>query len=55
MTTSAWAEANGYPRHQVYMVINGQFKGRRGTSQEVALQRDTKGYIHQQPPHQVNR
>ncbi|MDF6001956.1 hypothetical protein P4050_30675 [Pseudomonas aeruginosa] len=29
---SAWAEANGYTRHQVYMVINGQFKGRRGTS-----------------------
>ncbi|MFV9605264.1 hypothetical protein ACNUIU_33605 [Pseudomonas aeruginosa] len=23
---SAWAEANGYTRHQVYMVINGQFK-----------------------------
>ncbi|MCV3822865.1 DNA-binding protein, partial [Pseudomonas aeruginosa] len=24
-------------RHQVYMVINGQFKGRRGTSHEIAL------------------
>ncbi|WP_347878682.1 hypothetical protein, partial [Pseudomonas aeruginosa] len=22
---SAWAEANNYTRHQVYMVINGQF------------------------------
>lgn len=34
---SAWAEANNYTRHQVYMVINGQFKGRRGTSHEIAL------------------
>lgn len=34
---SAWAEANGYTRHQVYMVINGQFKGRRGTSHEIAI------------------
>jgi gp16 family phage-associated protein len=34
---SAWAEANGYSRHQVYCVINGQFKGRRGTSHEIAL------------------
>lgn len=34
---SAWAESNGYTRHQVYMVINGQFKGRRGTSHEIAL------------------
>lgn len=34
---SAWAEANGYSRHQVYCVINGQFKGRRGTSHEIAI------------------
>jgi len=34
---STWAEANGYSRHQVYCVINGQFKGRRGTSHEIAL------------------
>ena len=34
---SALAEANGYSRHQVYCVINGQFKGRRGTSHEIAL------------------
>lgn len=34
---STWAEANNYTRHQVYMVINGQFKGRRGTSHEIAL------------------
>lgn len=34
---SAWAEANGYSRHQVYCVINGQFKGHRGTSHEIAL------------------
>ena len=34
---SAWAEANGYTRHQVYMVINGQFKGRRGISHDIAI------------------
>lgn len=34
---SSWAEANGYSRHQVYCVINGQFKGRRGTSHEIAI------------------
>ncbi len=34
---SAWAEANGYTRHQVYMVVNGQFKGRRGTSHQIAV------------------
>lgn len=37
MPISAWAEANGYTRHQVYMVINGQFKGRRGTSHDIAM------------------
>jgi len=34
---SAWAEANGYDRRKVYMVINGQFKGARGISHEIAL------------------
>ncbi|MEM5618496.1 hypothetical protein ACPTGM_21245 [Pseudomonas aeruginosa] len=44
---SAWAEANGYPRHQVYMVINGQFKGRRGTSHEIALKLGMKLSVEQ--------
>lgn len=34
---STWAEANGYTRHKVYMVIGGQFKGCRGQSHEIAL------------------
>jgi gp16 family phage-associated protein len=33
---STWAEANGYDRRTVYMVINGQFKGKRGISHEIA-------------------
>ncbi|HGM4875821.1 TPA: DNA-binding protein, partial [Pseudomonas aeruginosa] len=47
ITISAWAEANGYPRHQVYMVINGQFKGRRGTSHEIALKLGMKLSVEQ--------
>lgn len=35
---STWAEANGYDRHKVYMVINGQFKGSRGASHDIAVQ-----------------
>lgn len=34
---SSWAEANGYDRRQVYMVISGQFKGARGKSHEIAV------------------
>ncbi|ATG73657.1 DNA-binding protein [Zobellella denitrificans] len=34
---STWAEANGYDRRKVYMVINGQFKGSRGVSHEIAV------------------
>lgn len=37
MPISTWAEANGYDRRKVYMVINGQFKGSRGVSHEVAI------------------
>lgn len=44
---SAWAEANGYTRHQVYMVINGQFKGRRGTSHIIATQLGMKLSVEQ--------
>ncbi|HEY0286275.1 MAG TPA: DNA-binding protein [Pseudomonas sp.] len=44
---SAWAEGNGYTRHQVYMVINGQFKGRRGTSHEIALKLGLKLSVEQ--------
>jgi len=34
---STWAEANGYDRRTVYMVINGQFKGKRGISHDIAV------------------
>lgn len=44
---SSWAEANGYTRHQVYCVINGQFKGRRGTSHEIAIKLGMKLSVEQ--------
>lgn len=44
---SAWAEANNYTRHQVYMVINGQFKGCRGASHEIALKLGMKLSVEQ--------
>ncbi|SIQ30419.1 DNA-binding protein [Marinobacterium stanieri] len=34
---STWAEANDYDRRKVYMVINGQFKGSRGASHDIAV------------------
>jgi len=34
---STWAEANGYPRLKVYMVINGQFKGQHGAAHHIAV------------------
>lgn len=37
VTVSTWAEANGYTRQQVYCVINGQFKARRGVAREIAI------------------
>lgn len=37
LPVAQWADANGYPRRFVYMVINGQFKGHRGRAHEVAV------------------
>ena len=37
LPVSEWAEQNGYTRQQVYCVINGQFKARRGTAHEIAV------------------
>lgn len=31
-----WARANGYPVNKVYQVLNGQLKGLRGNSHEIA-------------------
>ena len=35
---SAWAEANGYSRRTVYMVLSGTIKGNRGIAHEIAVQ-----------------
>lgn len=34
---SAWAESNGYTRRDVYMLLNGQFKGKYGRMHELAI------------------
>lgn len=48
VAVSKWAEANGYTRQQVYCVINGQFKARRGTAHEIATKLGMKLPINQQ-------
>lgn len=37
-TFSAWAEERGYHRVDVYRVINGMSKGRRGKSHLIAVE-----------------
>ncbi|MCK9987625.1 MAG: hypothetical protein AzoDbin1_04097 [Azoarcus sp.] len=34
---STWAESNGYSRRDVYMLLNGQFKGKYGRGHELAI------------------
>lgn len=38
ITIAKWAEANGYTRHKVYFVLNGQNKGLWGDSHKIAVQ-----------------
>lgn len=37
VTVSGWAEANGFTRHKVYLVLNGQNKGLWGDSHKIAV------------------
>jgi gp16 family phage-associated protein len=46
-TISSWAEANGYSRQQVYYVLGGQLKARRGTAHEIALKLGLKLSVEQ--------
>lgn len=34
---SEWAEKNGYTPQEVYKVLNGQVKGKRGKGHEIAV------------------
>lgn len=36
-TISGWAERNGYSKRTVYAVLNGQVKGTRGITHEIAV------------------
>lgn len=42
-----WAESNGYTRREVYMLLNGQFKGRFGRMHELAIKLGLKLSIEQ--------
>ncbi len=37
ITTTQWAEANGYTRNEVYRVLNGQSKAFYGKAHEIAI------------------
>lgn len=37
ITITAWAEKNGYPRTEVYRVLNGQSKAYYGRAHEIAV------------------
>jgi gp16 family phage-associated protein len=37
-TFSAWAEERGYSRFDVYRVMNGSTKGRRGKGHKIAVE-----------------
>ncbi|MDR3087974.1 MAG: DNA-binding protein [Azoarcus sp.] len=34
---ASWAEENGYPRIEVYYILNGQRKGKWGRGHEIAV------------------
>lgn len=36
-TFSDWAKQNGYQRRDVYLVLNGQCKARRGKGHDIAV------------------
>lgn len=37
ITITAWAEARGYTRSEVYRVLNGQHKGHFGKAHDIAV------------------
>ncbi|WP_282265985.1 DNA-binding protein [Stenotrophomonas sp. PS02298] len=37
VTITAWAEAHGYTRNEVYRVLNGQHKGHFGKAHDIAV------------------
>lgn len=36
-TFTDWAEEHGYPRHEVYRVLNGQAKAKYGRAHDIAV------------------
>jgi len=37
ITFTQWAEDNGFPRHEVYRVLNGQSKAKFGRAHTIAV------------------
>jgi gp16 family phage-associated protein len=46
ITVTQWAEQNGYGRHYVYLVLNGQVKALYGKGHEIAVKLGMKPATH---------
>lgn len=44
-TFSGWAKENGYSRFEVYRVINGFTKGKRGKAHDIAVKLGLKAAV----------
>lgn len=44
-TFSGWAEERGYSRFDVYRVLNGMAKGRRGKAHQIAVDLGLKAAV----------
>lgn len=55
ITITQWAEARGYPRQEVYRVLNGQHKGHFGRAHEIAVALGMKAPIDQSTDAAIDR
>lgn len=46
ITITQWAKKNGYDRHRVYLVLNGQNKALYGEGHEIAVKLGMKPAAH---------
>lgn len=49
VTLTAWAEKHGYPRADVYRVLNGQYKCHYGRAHEIAVKLGMKAASDSEP------
>lgn len=48
-TVTAWAAAHGYRRDEVYALLNGRLKGRRGRAHQLAVDLGIKETLGSKP------